>query len=339
MNTDVVSKSKPNPNKKRTNNEVRKDALKARRAWLAAVAADTELPGSAFKVAWVIESFVSLKTNQAWPNQSLLAARCSMSERAVRKLVAALRERGWLEVLSGKERANARSPRGVHYRLSWPGKKAEENKTSEVWASSEESQTGTSVPIQTGTSVPASEDANRNERVAKPEQTCRQTGTNVPASYESVRSPKESEPRSSSAVPYNNSSLESDSDADAPLAARPSAGGERDVSANAYQPKLIQRWEYVGCDDQQLADDAKYELKNLDHIPKGIDIRDPLQVLGYIEGIFAVKCQYPRDAIPKELRTAETQAAAAAWLKGYDYWTARVAAGLVEDEDDSEIPF
>lgn len=86
-------------------------------AWLKQVAADPEVPASAFKLAFVVATHINRQSREAWPAQGRLASGAGVSERQVRTLTDHLAERGHLAVerqrgrgLTNRYRLNLRRP-------------------------------------------------------------------------------------------------------------------------------------------------------------------------------------------------------------------------------------
>jgi hypothetical protein len=69
--------------------------------WLNQVAADGELPSSAFKVAYIIGNFINRETGDAWPSTARIASRCALSQSNVVAMKDRLKARGHLEIEPG----------------------------------------------------------------------------------------------------------------------------------------------------------------------------------------------------------------------------------------------
>jgi hypothetical protein len=72
--------------------------------WLASVAGDKALPPSALAVAVVVAKFTNAKTGDARPSKETIARMAGTDERAVRRMVRALEERGWMNAAHTKGR-------------------------------------------------------------------------------------------------------------------------------------------------------------------------------------------------------------------------------------------
>jgi hypothetical protein len=70
-------------------------------AFLHQVRRDPELPGNAFKVASVLAEHLNRKLLIAWPSQTRLADHTGLSESSVKRSIAALRRRGYLDLEPG----------------------------------------------------------------------------------------------------------------------------------------------------------------------------------------------------------------------------------------------
>jgi Helix-turn-helix domain len=62
---------------------------------------DPELPANAFKVASVLADHLNRKSRMAWPDQATIADLAGLSESAVKRMIAALRRHGYLDLVSG----------------------------------------------------------------------------------------------------------------------------------------------------------------------------------------------------------------------------------------------
>lgn len=71
-------------------------------AWLNQVVNDPELPGSAFKVGYVISQHINEETGEAWPGLDTIAEKIGMSEGTAFAGVRSLSARGHLHVTPGR---------------------------------------------------------------------------------------------------------------------------------------------------------------------------------------------------------------------------------------------
>ena len=69
--------------------------------WLDQVAADVSLPGTAFKLAYLISQNLNRQSGNAWPSIATLATRLGTNEKTVRRLTDELCEAGYLEKKRG----------------------------------------------------------------------------------------------------------------------------------------------------------------------------------------------------------------------------------------------
>jgi DNA-binding MarR family transcriptional regulator len=70
-------------------------------AFLHRVRRDPELPANAFKVASVLADHLNRKSRMAWPDQETIADLAGLSESSVKRMIAALRRRGYLDLVAG----------------------------------------------------------------------------------------------------------------------------------------------------------------------------------------------------------------------------------------------
>ncbi len=70
--------------------------------WQRQIVGDHDLPRSALHVAFVIADHVNRETGIAWPGQDRIAEMAGLSKSGVRKAIAALAERGHLDVSAGQ---------------------------------------------------------------------------------------------------------------------------------------------------------------------------------------------------------------------------------------------
>lgn len=258
--------------------------LRERRAWLAAIAADPRIKSGAFEVAWVIESFVSTESDEAWPSQELIAKRVGMTKRAVAKHIAALRSAGWLKVLSGKDRTNPKSLRGAHYKIQWPEK-------------AQKDVTGTSVRLSMG-----------NQQAAEEERTCAQRRT-------IVHFPKESD--KSLSEPPTKAAPNMELDSTAPLEA-PSLDGETGSSYDSEEVRAVLYAHFADVFDDpdwNIETEASLALEEHRPLPPGVDAFDPSQVLAFDDGYSVAEWGSPREVTEPFDRFPLLSRA---WLAGYD---------------------
>lgn len=260
--------------------------LRERRAWLAAIAADPSIKSGAFEVAWVIESFVSTESDEAWPSQELIAKRVGMTKRAVAKHIAALRSAGWLKVLSGKDRTNPKSLRGAHYKIQWP-EKAQKDVTA----------AGTSVRLSMG-----------NQQAAEEERTCAQRRT-------IVHFPKESD--KSLSEPPTKAAPNMELDSTAPLEA-PSLDGETGSSYDSEEVRAVLYAHFADVFDDpdwNIETEASLALEEHRPLPPGVDAFDPSQVLAFDDGYSVAEWGLPREVTEPFDRFPLLSRA---WFAGYD---------------------
>ena len=266
--------------------------LRERRAWLAAIAADPAMKSGAFEVAWVIESFVSTESDEAWPSQELIAKRVGMTKRAVAKHIAALRSAGWLKVLSGKDRTNPKSLRGAHYRLQWPEKAQKDVTAAAERPSDSEPQSGITVHLSMG-----------NQQAAEDERTCAQRRTIVHLPKESDKSL--SEPPTKAAP---------NMDSTAPLEA-PSLDGSSYDSEEVRAVLYAHFADVFDDPDWNIETEASLALEAHRPLPPGVDAFDPSQVLAFDDGYSVAEWGLPREVTEPFERFPLLSRA---WLAGYD---------------------
>lgn len=338
--------------------------LRERRAWLMAVATEPNLPASAVRLAVVLERLADNRWHAAFPDQNTLAHLVCMSEKQIRNVLNVLQDLGWLTILSGPERPRRTARR--NYQPTWPSETARkvaiggESRGSD--APLADKRTGNPLPVAEGGEAEISGHATGNSCPSNRKQS---SGT-----YEYITKNSLREEARHSALPYT---LQLDSESAAPLEARPCSGGEEDPkashrvecvldveipwdpspheaceqdqqadksSSNAREsrPREFAPWQYANvADSDELAEFAKRECATFGRFPADLDLRDPLEVLGYVEGVFAAECSYGSDALPRELRTKSMRAAAKAWLRGHRDWMAGLVPEL--EEEPEGLPF
>ena len=284
--------------------------LRERRAWLAAIAADPSIKSGAFEVAWVIESFVSTESDEAWPSQELIAKRVGMTKRAVAKHIAALRSAGWLKVLSGKDRTNPKSLRGAHYKIQWP-EKAQKDVTAAAERPSDSEPTAATLcqkgvtTHQKGTSVRLSMG---NQQAAEEERTCAQRRT-------IVHFPKESD--KSLSEPPTKAAPNMELDSTAPLEA-PSLDGETGSSYDSEEVRAVLYAHFADVFDDpdwNIETEASLALEEHRPLPPGVDAFDPSQVLAFDDGYSVAEWGLPREVTEPFDRFPLLSRA---WFAGYD---------------------
>lgn len=284
--------------------------LRERRAWLAAIAADPSIKSGAFEVAWVIESFVSTESDEAWPSQELIAKRVGMTKRAVAKHIAALRSAGWLKVLSGKDRTNPKSLRGAHYKIQWP-EKAQKDVTAAAERPSDSEPTAATLrqkratTHQRGTSVRLSMG---NQQAAEEERTCAQRRT-------IVHFPKESD--KSLSEPPTKAAPNMELDSTAPLEA-PSLDGETGSSYDSEEVRAVLYAHFADVFDDpdwNIETEASLALEEHRPLPPGVDAFDPSQVLAFDDGYSVAEWGLPREVTEPFDRFPLLSRA---WFAGYD---------------------
>jgi len=291
--------------------------LRERRAWLAAIAADRRVKSGAFEVAWVIESFVSTESDEAWPSQELIAKRVGMTKRAVAKHIAALRSAGWLKVLSGKDRTNPKSLRGAHYRLQWP-EKAQKDVTAAAERPSDSEPTAATLTRQRGTTVHLSMGT---QQAAEDERTCARIGTDVHLPNESDKSLSEPPTKAAPNKESDKSLLEPPTkaapnmDSTAPLEA-PSLDGGSSYDSEEVRAVLYAHFADVFDDpDWNIETEASLALEEHRPLPPGVDAFDPSQVLAFSDGYSAAEWGSPREVTEPFDRFPLLSRA---WFAGYD---------------------
>lgn len=147
---------------------------RARREWLDALAASASVSAGAFRIAYAINQFINTSTGEAFPSQATIAARAGCRERNVRGHLEALQAAGWLSILTGRDRTEPRTTRGLHYRLSWPDQSGTKVPVSET------GQSGNPLPVSKAVQSGSETVSNRHADAFKQALQRSQTGTGVP---------------------------------------------------------------------------------------------------------------------------------------------------------------
>ena len=304
MNTEFSRKYKP---QKFDIQVAKSQKLRERRAWLAAIAADPSIKSGAFEVAWVIESFVSTESDEAWPSQELIAKRVGMTKRAVAKHIAALRSAGWLKVLSGKDRTNPKSLRGAHYKIQWP-EKAQKDVTAAAERPSDSEPTAATQGVTTHQKRTSVRLSMGNQQAAEEERTCAQRRT-------IVHFPKESD--KSLSEPPTKAAPNMELDSTAPLEA-PSLDGETGSSYDSEEVRAVLYAHFADVFDDpdwNIETEASLALEEHRPLPPGVDAFDPSQVLAFDDGYSVAEWGLPREVTEPFDRFPLLSRA---WFAGYD---------------------
>src|SRR5262245_43667024 len=81
--------------------------------WLDQVATDVQVSPLAFRLAYIVASYVNRKSGDAWPCQDTLAKALGIGARAVRKLATELVAHGHVQVTISRGRGNSNRYRPV----------------------------------------------------------------------------------------------------------------------------------------------------------------------------------------------------------------------------------